>query len=141
MVWGIAVISWVIGIHMLLTPEMEDNIMSGVGTIIAGWGAPWFWLTTRYKLYESYMMLLSGPFFKKIYYADITGVRNGRSEKGMSFAFSMDCLQIDVAGSWGGFRVSPKERRRFLSILAAYCNQLQLENHQLVLKNKYNAGM
>jgi hypothetical protein len=134
MVWGIAVVCWGIGIQIIVAAISEDGpLFEGLVALLAGTGAPWFWLTTRYKLSDHSLTLMSGPFFKRIDYADIRGVRDGRNEKGLSFAFSMNCLQIDVAGSWLGYRVSPKERRRFLLALANRCDHLVLQDQELVL--------
>jgi hypothetical protein len=136
MVWGIAVVCWIIGIQILAAAISQGGqLFEGVVALLAGMGAPWFWLTTRYTLSEHRLVLVSGPFFKRIDYADIQGVRNGRKEKGLSFAFSMDCLQIDVVDSSLGFRVSPNEQRRFLLALANRCDHLVLQGQELVLRD------
>ena len=120
MVWGIAGLVWFFALQILL----------------AGAGAPWFWLTTRYRLFDDYLLLKSGPFFKRIAYADIMAVKNGRKQKGLSFAFSRDCLQIDVAGSKLGFRVSPREQERFLQALASCCEHMVFNGRELVFKDE-----
>ena len=136
MVWGIAAVCWGFGIQILQAAISQDGqLFDGLIALVAGMGAPWFWLTTRYKLSDRSLVLMSGPFFKRIDYADIQGVSAGRNKKGLSFAFSMDCLQIDVPGSFLGYRVSPKERREFLSALENRCDHLQLQDQELVLKD------
>ena len=99
MVWGIAIVLWGVAIQIMLTASSQyEWFISGLAGLLAGMGVLWFWLTTRYKLYKHSMTLMSGPFFKRINYADITSVRDGHKAKGLSFAFSWDCLQIDVIG-------------------------------------------
>jgi hypothetical protein len=135
MVWGIAAVCWVMGLKIFLTAALQGGqLLGGVGSLIAGMGAPWFWLTTRYKLSELSLTLMSGPFFKSIDYEDIQGVSDGRKKKGLSFAFSMDCLQIDVAGSSLGYRISPKNQHLFLSAMAKRCDHLTLQGQELIPK-------
>lgn len=71
---------------------------------------------------------------KRIDYADIMGVRNGRKAWGLSFAFSLDCLQIDVSGFPLGYRISPKERQGFLLALGNRCDHLVLVDQELMLR-------
>jgi hypothetical protein len=99
-------------------------------------GAPWFWLTTRYKLSDRSLLLQSGPFFKRIVYADIKSVKDGRGQRGLSFAFSMDCLQIDVVNSSLRYRISPRDPYRFLLALANRCEHLQMQGKSLISSNQ-----
>ena len=136
MIWGIAIVCWTTGIWLLISAILQEGkLLSGFIAILSGAGTVWFWISTRYKLTDHSLLLFSGPFFKRIMYADIRSVRNGSRERGWSFAFSMDCLQIDVADSRHGFRISPKMKRRFLSALNAHCTHLILNGEELIQKN------
>ena len=138
MVWSITAVCCFFGFQILLAPPYDGQLLEGAITLLAGMVAPWFWLTTRYRFMDYFLLLKSGPLFKRIAYADIMAVKNGHKERGLSFAFSMDCLQIDVAGSKLGFRVSPREQEKFLHALASRCDHLDLKGRELVLKNKTN---
>ena len=136
-VWTIITICWAAGIYLIFISLSQGvEIFSGLVSLLAGLGSLWFWSSTRYKLLDHSLKLISGPFFKTIYYSNIKGVRDGRKTNGLSFAFSRDCLQIDVEGSKLGFRISPEEQYGFLSALANKCNHLILRRQELVLKNK-----
>ncbi len=114
--------------------SQEEQLLGVLAVFLAGMAAPWFWLTTRYELQDNHLFLKSGPFFKRIAYADIKSVTDGRNQKGLSFAFSMDCLQIDVADSKLGYRISPLKRLEFLRALARRCHHLNLKGEELVSK-------
>jgi len=135
MVWSIAIFCWVMATQIMTAATYDGQFMEGIIALLAGMAAPWFWLTTRYQLLDHVLLLKSGPFFKRIDYADIRAVKNGRKQNGVSFAFSMDCLQIDVNDSKLGYRISPREQDKFLIALANRCEQLVLSNHELVSRD------
>jgi hypothetical protein len=69
MVWGSAAVCWVFAAQVLFAGlSQEQRLWEGLAIVLAGMGAPWFWLTTRYKLNNDSLFLQSGPFFKRIYY-------------------------------------------------------------------------
>ncbi len=136
MVWGIAAVCWLLGLQIMNKIHIapHEQLLGVIGVLLAGMAAPWFWLTTRYELQDTHLLLKSGPFFKRIAYADIKSVTDGRHQKGLSFAFSLECLQIDVANSELGYRISPLKRLEFLRALARRCHHLNLKGEELVSK-------
>ncbi len=140
MVWGIALACAVIALQIAWQAPAAEAWGVAAMALLAGAGAPWFALTTRYRLDPRQLVLLSGPFFKHIDYRLIQSVCDGRGQWGLSFAFSRDCLQIDVSGSRLGYRVSPRQRAALLGALAQRCTHQRLVDGELLPHKRENGG-
>ncbi|MCP5005069.1 MAG: hypothetical protein GY941_14215 [Planctomycetes bacterium] len=50
----------------------------------------------------------------------------------MSYALSLETLQIDVAGSRFGYQISPEDRAGFMKLIAERCNLLAAKGEDLI---------
>ena len=103
-------------------------------SLLAGASVLWFWFTTRYRIAGGALHLYSGPFHSTIPLRRIRAVITNRQGQGMSYALSLRSLQIDVAGSSIGYRVSPQDPTAFVAALAERCPQLSYSGADLVAR-------
>ncbi len=131
--WGIVLFLWGTGLGLLLREGPSGERLSLVLiSFMSGAFVLWFWFTTRYRVTEASLHLQSGPFNKKLKWEKIQRVVYTRKGWGISFALSQDILQIDVEGSSLGYRVSPQDRRGFLSEVVKQCDHLMVWGEDLI---------
>ena len=131
-VWGIALLLWLFSFSIISSEgAFIERLAGSTITFLIGLIAPWFWLTTRYRMTSTSLHMQSGPFHKELKYREISGVTDKISVKSWSFAFSRDTLQIDVEGSPRGYQVSPLDRSGFLALLAKGCTHLEAQGDEL----------
>lgn len=133
LVWGIALATWGAGLILLVGEDaVGHRLLPAAIMFLSGYAAPWFWLTTRYRISATSLHLHSGIFHKELRLSDIQRVSYTRKGRGMSYAFSQDVLQIDVEGSSLGYRVSPMDRRGFVAALGRRCDHLRAHGEGLI---------
>lgn len=101
------------------------------GTYVLGWIAPYIWLTTRYRIGRTSLELCAGPIYQKLALRKIEMVLRTRQGVDLGFAFDSDFLWIGYPSSWGGYRVSPREREIFLELLDQRCAHLEMRDGEL----------
>ncbi len=133
LVWGIALLLWLFSFSIISSEgPFIDRLAGATITFLIGIIAPWFWLTTRYRVSGDSLHLQSGPFHRELKFGEIRRVTDNVTVRGWSFAFSRDALQIDVEGSPLGYQVSPLDRRGFLESLATGCTHLSAQGNELL---------
>ena len=118
------------GIIVSSGPIIERLIGTAI-TLSIGLIAPWFWFTTHYQITGTSLHLHSGMFHKELKLSEIKRVTFKGDGSGYSFAFSRDSIHLEVKGSGRGYKVSPMNRRGFISELAKRCSHLKTEGEDL----------
>ncbi len=132
MFWSIALLGWGIGLWAVFQEAAFENqlMVAGLG-FLGGWSVLWFWFTTRYRITATSLHLHSGCFHSQIPLRKIRAVIASRKGWGMSYALSLETLQIDVAGSRFGYQISPEDRAGFMKLIAERCNLLAEKGEDL----------
>lgn len=131
--WGSAVLIWSTPLFVVetLTTPLERGVAL-VASHAAGWLAPYFWLTTRYRVGRTALGLYSGFFARTLELRKIERVFRTRRGFGLSFAFDTDVLWIGYPSGLGGYQVSPREPELFLELLDQRCSHLELRDGELL---------
>jgi hypothetical protein len=133
-VWITSILLWIFSYSIIASkgPVIERLIGFSIPFVI-GFIAPWFWLTTRYRMSAASLYLQCGMLRHELKLSDIRQVTYKGPGGGHNFAFSRDSLHLEVEGSDRGYRVSPLDRRGFLTALEKRCTHLKAEGENLVL--------
>jgi hypothetical protein len=137
MVWGSAAVVWMVPLFPAqreLGPTEYWILL--LCTFVLGWGAPWFWLTTRYRISDTHLLVHSGCFSKSLELGRIAEVSRTRKGLGMSFAFDTKFLWVGYPMKTGGVLISPEDRSLFVLELAKVCPHLELQGNELVPRTK-----
>jgi hypothetical protein len=132
-IWSTSLLLWLFAYGIIVTagPIIERFIGASI-TISIGLIAPWFWLTTHYRITDNSLHLHSGMFHKALSLSEIKRVTSKGDGSGYSFAFSRDSIHLEVEGSGRGYKVSPLYRGEFISELAKRCSHLKTEGDDLI---------
>ncbi len=131
-VWSTALLLWLFSYSIIASNgPLNERLIGTSITFLIGLIAPWFWLTTLYRVSTKSLYIQSGMLHKEIKLSDIREVTY-KGQGGYNFAFSGDFLHIDVEGSDRGYRVSPLDRRGFTTALEKRCSHLKAEEEHLV---------
>jgi hypothetical protein len=140
MVWGSAALVWTVPLFVLTEPfDPTQYGLKLVGCYILGWVTPWFWLTTRYRITDTHLLVYSGAFSKSLELRRITEVSRTRKGMGISFAFDTKILWVGYPTKTGGVLISPEERFLFVLELAKVCPHLELQGNELVRRAGFDA--
>ena len=133
-IWSTSLLLWLFAYGIIVTngPIIERLIGASI-TLSIGFIAPWFWLTTHYRITDTSLHLHSGIFHKELKLSDIKRVTCKGDGSGYSFAFSRDSIHLEVEGSGRGYKVSPLHRREFILELAKQCSHLKAEGDDLII--------
>jgi hypothetical protein len=132
-VWGTSILLWLFSFSIIASKGPVNERLIGTSiTFLIGLIAPWFWLTTLYRVSTTSLYIQSGMLHKELTLRDIRRVTYKGPGGGYNFAFSRDSLHIEVEGSDRGYRVSPLNRRGFLTALEKRCDHLKAEGENLV---------
>jgi hypothetical protein len=133
LVWGSALILWGSGFAVsLLSSEPVERWIALTLSIPGGLIGPWFWATTSYRLTSTKLLMQSGCFPKRLPYATIHRVRPKFAGIGISFAFSLNTLEVRTSGSRLNYRIAPEERSAFMAALKERCPQLRMRGEELI---------
>ena len=132
-VWGTSLLLWLFSYSIIASKgPLSERLIGTSITFLIGLIAPWFWLTTLYRVSTASLYMQTGMLHKELKLSDIRRVTYKGPGGGYNFAFSRDSLHIEVEGSDRGYRVSPLNRRGFLIALGKQCNHLKAEGENLV---------
>ena len=132
-VWGTSILLWFFSFSIIASKGPVNERLIGTSiTFLIGLIAPWFWFTTRYRVSTTSLHMQSGMLHKELKLSDIRRVTYKGPGGGYNFAFSRDSLHIEVEGSDRGYRLSPLNRRGFLTALEKRCSHLKAEGENLV---------
>jgi len=133
-VWVTSILLWLFSYSIMVSNGPFSERLIGISiTFLAGFAAPWFWLTTRYRVSSTSLYMQTGMLHKELKLRDIRRVTYKGPGGGYNFAFSRDSVHIEVEGSERGYRVSPLDRIGFLTALEKRCEHLKAEGENLVL--------
>jgi len=136
-VWGTSLLLLLFSYSIISSKGPFSERLVGTSiTFMIGLIAPWFWLTTLYRISTTSLYMQSGMLHKELKLSDIRGVTYKGQRGGYNFAFSSDSLHVEVEGSERGYRVSPLNRRGFLTALEKQCNHLKAEGENLISDNE-----
>ncbi len=132
-VWSTSALIWLFSYSIFTSngPVSERLIGTSI-TLLISLLAPWFWLTTLYKVSTTTLHMQTGMLHKDIKLGDIREVTYKGPGGGHNFTFSRDSLHLEVEGSDRGYRVSPLNRQGFLTALEKRCSHLKAEGENLV---------
>ncbi len=126
LVWGIAAAA---AASVFLVNDPNDPVASQmgvfIGAFVVGSIGLYFWGTTYYRLTPTHLHLHSGMFRASIPVDTITRIRPARWTAGLSFAWSLDTLQVETTNSRFGYLIAPDDRAGFEAALRARATQLQ----------------
>ena len=133
-IWSTSLLLWLFAYGIIVSsgPFVERLIGTAI-TLSIGLIAPWFWFTTYYRITGTSLHLHSGMFHKELKLSEIKCVTFKGDGSGYSFAFSRDSIHLEVEGSGRGYKVSPLDRRGFISELAKQCRHLKADGEDLIL--------
>jgi hypothetical protein len=132
-VWGTSLLLWLFSFSIIASKGPVNERLIGTSiTFLIGLIAPWFWLTTLYRVSTTSLYIQSAMLHKELKLSDIRRVTYKGPGGGYNFAFSRDSLHIEVEGSDRGYRVSPLNRLGFLTALEKRCSHLKAEGENLV---------
>ena len=118
MVWGIAAAA---GAAMFFVNELSlsavERMLMWFGAFIIGGIGIYFWGTTYYRLSSTHLHLHSGMFHSSIPLVTIVSIKGRRWSAGISYAWSLDTLQIESTQSRFGYLVSPDDPAGFVASL------------------------
>ena len=136
MFWTITLALWSAGLWVRAAGStLEEMIVADIGGFLSGCIVLWFWYTTGYRVTANELRLRSGPFHSEIPLRKIRAVITSRKGWGLSYALSLQSIQIDVEGSRMGYQISPRDRQGFMRMIAERCGQLVWEGEDLVNPN------
>ncbi len=131
-VWSTTLLLWLFSYSIIASKgPFNERLIGTFITFVIGLVAPWFWLTTFYRVSAISLNIQSGMLHKELKLNDIREVTY-KGQGGYNFAFSSDSLHIDVEGSDRGYRVSPLDRPGFMTALEKRCSHLKAEGENLV---------
>jgi len=132
MVWSVAALLWALPLFVMVRiPSPILLIPLWFVSFIIGWGPPYLWITTRYRIGARTLDVFSGPFRRSLSLPQITEVSRTRKSTGTNFAFDTDSLWVGYRPLSGAVNISPKDRELFLLSLARVCPHLQYEDGEL----------
>jgi len=131
LVWGSAVLIWASGVMVMIFAEPHEGAIAINLAIIGGLIAPWFWATTSYHLSATELRMQSGCFSTTLRLPEIRRVRPVRGGIGISYAFSLNTLSINVLGKRLSYRIAPTKPAEFLEALAERCPHLRWNGTEL----------
>ena len=133
MFWTIALTLWTSGLWVYAAgATLGEFIAADIIGFFSGCVVLWFWYTTGYRVTPSELRLRSGPLHSEIPLRKIRAVITSRKGWGLSYALSLQSIQIDVEGSRLGYQISPKDREGFMAMTAERCGWLRWEGGDLV---------
>ncbi len=131
-VWSTTILLWLFSYSIIASKGPFNERLIGTSiTFMIGLIAPWFWITTLYRVSTTSLYIQSGMLHKELKLSDIREVTY-KGQGGYNFAFSGDSLHIDIEGSDRGYKVSPLDRRGFMTALEKRCGHLKAEGENLV---------
>ncbi len=120
MVWGIAAMAAAsVFVVNELNPSVTSRMLAVFGAFLVGGIGIYFWGTTYYRLASTHLHLHSGMFHSSIPLETITSIKPARWTAGMSYAWSLDTLQIESTRSRSGYLISPDDPAGFVTVLRA----------------------
>ncbi len=130
--WGVASLLWACPVFVgdAFTEPWEAGAVWMVA-FVAGWIAPYLWMTTRYRIGRTELTLHAGFVSRTLELRQISLISPTRQGVGLSFAFDTDFLWIGYPSRLGGYLVSPKEKELFLELLDRRCSHLEMRDGSL----------
>ncbi|CAI8716869.1 PH domain-containing protein [Bacillus pseudomycoides] len=88
----------------------------------------WSWFTTGYRVEDAQIIIRYGPMKKRISIKDIGKISKTKNPLAAP-ALSFDRLEILYGSQFETALVSPKDKRKFVSLLKSIHPQIEIENH------------
>ena len=98
-VWVTSVLIWFFSYGIIASNgPLSERLFGFSITFLAGFAAPWFWLTTRYRVSTTSLYMQTGMLHKELMLRDILRVTYPWTGGGHNFTFSRDTLHLEVEG-------------------------------------------